>query len=157
VLLPTTVKPSIPKFTQRIQRESHPRRFPQASRTVVLGDGAPYLWNITEELLPDAIQIVDRFHVQQHLRDVAKAIYGPDHPWSQTWAEQRHQELDQGRWQPLLRAMRRQALTSNEARQCLDYLNRNCPRMRYAEFHARDFALPPELSKPDARRLLALA
>jgi len=125
------------EFTHRVQREATRCRFAQASRTVVLGDGAPYIWNIADELFPEAIQIVDRFHVKQHLSDVAKAIYGPNHPRSQTWAEQRHQELDQGRWQPLLRSLRRQSSVSVEVRHCLDYLKRNQHRMRYAEFHAQ--------------------
>ena len=70
--------PDYAEFTQRVQREAIRRGFPQAPRTAVLGDGAVYIWNIAGELFPEATQIVDRFHVKQHLSDVAKALYGPD-------------------------------------------------------------------------------
>src|ERR1700730_16637061 len=53
------------------------RRFCQAPRRVVLGDGAPGIWNIAEDQFPEAIQIVDRFHAKQHLSDLGKTLYVP--------------------------------------------------------------------------------
>jgi hypothetical protein len=64
-------------FTQRVLREATRRRFTQAAQTVVLGDGASWIWKIAHALFPRAIQIVDRFHVKEHLSDVGKALYGP--------------------------------------------------------------------------------
>ena len=129
--------PNYAEFTQRVLREATRRRFEQAPRPVVLGDGAAYIWNIAQELFPDAIQIVDRFHVKQHLSDVAKAIYGPDTPPAKQWASQRHEELDDGRLRPLFRALNRHALRHAEVRKCVDYIKKNQHRMRYAEFHAQ--------------------
>jgi hypothetical protein len=78
-----------PAFTQRVLREATRRRFTQAEETVVLGDGAPWIWNIARELFPRAIQIVDRFHAKQHLGDVSKALYG-DSTAARNWAQRRH-------------------------------------------------------------------
>ena len=127
------------EFTQRVQREATRRGFQQATRRVVLGDGAPYIWNIAGELFPDATQIVDRYHVKQHLSDVAKAIYGADPGQGQAWAQQRHEELDDGRLQPLLEVLHQHARKCEEARKCADYIQRNQHRMRYAEFRAQGF------------------
>lgn len=125
------------EFTQRVQREATRRRFEKAPRTVVLGDGAAWIWNIAQELAPQAIQIVDRFHVKEHLSGVAKAIYGTASEAGKRWAQRRHQELDAGRWRPLVAALARQAPHSEEARNCVQYLQRNRERMRYPEFHAQ--------------------
>jgi transposase len=99
----------------------------------VIGDGAPWIWNIAAELFPQALQIVDRYHVKEHLSPVAKALYGHAEA-SHRWAQRRHQELDSGRWRSLTTALARQAARSTEARHCLQYLQRNRHRMRYAEF-----------------------
>jgi hypothetical protein len=123
-------------FAERAEREARRRGFDQAERRVVLGDGAPWIWNLTEEHFPDAIQIVDRFHVKQHLSDVAKAIYGVGCDTAEKWAARRHDELDEGRIDVLLSALRRQADHHEKARQCADYIARNRDRMRYPEFHA---------------------
>lgn len=83
-------------FTQRVLREATRRRFTKAAQTVVLGDGAAWIWRIAHELFPRAIQIVDRFHVKEHLSDVGKALYGPTSK-AQLWAQRRHEKLDSGR------------------------------------------------------------
>ena len=125
------------EFTQRVLREAMRRGFEQTPRPVVLGDGAAYIWNIAQELFPGALQIIDRYHVKEHLSDVAKAIYGPDNQQSHSWASRRHQELDDGRLRPLLRALHRHAPNCEPARKCVDYIKKNHQRMRYAEFHAQ--------------------
>src|SRR4029450_741545 len=123
-------------FTQRVSREASRRRFTQAERTVVIGDGAPWIWKIAQELFPRAIQIVDRFHVKQNLSTLSKAVYGSDSPQAHRWARRRHDELDVGRFSDLLRAVSRHSTNSEEARKCFQYLRRNRDRMRYPHFEA---------------------
>jgi hypothetical protein len=125
----------LPEFTQRVEREATRRRCREATRLVVLGDGATWIWNLAHELFPQAVQIVDRFHVKERLSQVAKSIYGETSDEAKRWAERRHRELDEGRWKKLLAALLRHALHSKAARDCLQYLRRNRPRMRYPEFH----------------------
>jgi hypothetical protein len=126
-------------FAQRVWREATRRRFGRASRQVVLGDGAPWIWNIAEEQFPKALQIVDRFHAQEHLSNLGKVLYGPTDPRARQWAERRKQELESGKFQVLLAAIRRQISRSDEARRCLHYFQTNRERMRYPEFQAQGF------------------
>jgi len=56
------------EFAQRVSREAARRRFEQAPRRVILGDGAPWIWNLATELFPRAIQIVDRLCDTSHKR-----------------------------------------------------------------------------------------
>jgi hypothetical protein len=124
-------------FAQRVWREATRRRFCQAPRRVVLGDGAVWIWNIADDQFPDATQIVDRFHAKQHLSDLGKALYGPTAPRAAQWAERRKEGLDSGKFPVLLTAIRRQVPRSDEARRCLHYFQTNRGRMRYPEFHAQ--------------------
>ncbi len=124
-------------FTQRIWREAQRRRFSQTERTAALGDGAPWIWNQVQELFPGTTEIVDRFHAKQHLSDLSKALYGPTHPRASQWAKRRQEELDAGRFQALLAAIRRHVAHSEEARRGLHYFETNRHRMRYPEFHAQ--------------------
>ena len=130
----TSVPTQRAEFTERVLRETTRRRFCQAPRRVVLGDGAPWIWNITHELFPRAIEIVDRFHAKQHLSDLGKAVYGPTDIRAAQWAKRRHAELDDGRFDALLQAISRQIPTCPAARLCLQYFKTNRRRMRYAEF-----------------------
>lgn len=129
--------PAPSAFAQRVAREAGRRGFDRAKRRVVLGDGAAWIWNIADEQFPGAVQIVDRFHVKQHLSDVAKAIYGPTSDTAKQWAKRRHDELDAGKLDALLAALRRHADASDEARKCVGYVTANRHRMRYPEFRAK--------------------
>jgi hypothetical protein len=130
-------RPQASEFTQRVWREAQRRRFDEAARRVVLGDGAPWIWNLVQELFPGAIEIVDRFHVKQHLSQVAKALYPNDLRRAHQWAEQQHRKLDAGQIQRLRRALLGHAARCEEARKCAEYILRNPHRMRYAEFRAQ--------------------
>ncbi len=129
------------EFAQRVDREARRRGFDQAPRRVVLGDGAPWIWNLADEQFPGATQIVDLYHAKQHLSDVAKAIYGPGSDLAAQWATQRHDELDDGKLDAVLHALRVHADVSDEARKCLDYVTRNRSRMRYPHFRAQGLAV----------------
>ena len=120
----------------RAEREATRRGFERAARRVVLGDGAKWIWNIATEHFPDAIQIVDRFHAKQHLSDVAKSIYGAGSDLGAKWVHQRYDELDAGNVDAVLSALRVHSSKDEEARKCLDYIDGNRTRMRYAEFRA---------------------
>lgn len=124
------------EFAQRVRREARRRGFERARRQVVLGDGALWIWNLAEELFPGAVQIVDRYHAKGHSSDVAKAIWGPTSELGRQWAKQRHDELDAGDIEALLRNLGAHASACEEARKCRDYLERNRDRMRYPQFRA---------------------
>ncbi len=104
---------------------------------MVLGDGAPWIWNLADGQFPGAIQIVDLYHAKGHLWDVAKAIYGAGSDLGEQWAKQRRDELDEGKIDTVLAALQVHAQANHEARKCLDYVTRNQLRMRYPEFRAR--------------------
>ena len=103
----------------------------------MLGDGAPWIWNIAEDQFPEAVQIVDRFHAKQHLSELGKALYGLTTTRAFQWADRRKEELDTGKFQALLTAIRRQVPRSEDARRCLHYFQTNRERMRYSELHAQ--------------------
>jgi hypothetical protein len=121
-------------FAMRVEREAARRGFDRAARRAVLGDGAKWIWNLADEHFPGAIQIVDRFHAKQHLSDVAKSIYGAGSDLAKQWAHERHDELDAGDVEAVLSALRVHSPKDEEARKCVEYVDGNRERMRYAEF-----------------------
>jgi hypothetical protein len=121
-------------FAERVLREANRRRFFEAQRMVVVADGAPWIWNITQDLLPGAIQIVDRFHVRQTLHRTAQAIFGSTEQ-ARKWATARCAELDAGKLSAIVHALRPHASDCADAARCSLYICRNRHRMRYPLFH----------------------
>ena len=107
-------------FAERVEREARRRGCDVAERRVVIGDGAPWIRAIADEPFPGAVGIVDPFHAKGHLSDVARAIHGPTSDLGRQWARDRHAELDEGRLEAQLDALRIHADSgSDEARRCL--------------------------------------
>jgi len=124
------------EFAERVLREVTRRRFTEASRTAAVADLAGWIWNITQELLPRTTQIADHWHVKEHLSNLGKALYPADSATAQAWTQRRFAELDSGHFSDLLKAVRRFADRSAEARKCFQYLHSNRERMRYPQFEA---------------------
>jgi hypothetical protein len=67
--------------------------------TVLVGDGATWIRNMKEELFPDALQILDYYHVTEKVNKLANELFGKNpsecKPWSNkicTWLE--NSEID---------------------------------------------------------------
>lgn len=127
-------QPLAAEFYQRVAREATRRRLVQATRLAVLGDAAPWIWNLADELYPDAVQIIDRWHAKEYFSVVGKNLYGQGSARAKAWIQRRWDELDEGRFDSLLRAVARHAPRNEEARKLLDRLKLNRHRMDYPRF-----------------------
>jgi hypothetical protein len=65
------------------------------------------------------------------------AIFGATSSEAKTWASARCAELDEGKLQAIVRALRLHFGSSVEAAKCATYMIRNRRRMRYPTFHAQ--------------------
>ena len=128
-------------FVRRVLREIGRRGFFGAARRVVLGDGAPWIWNFADEHVPDAIQIVDVFHAKQHLFDVAKAIYGPENDLAAQWGKVRRDQLDLGRLDLVIEELARHADRCPEAARNMTYFRTNRARMDYPRFREQNLCV----------------
>jgi hypothetical protein len=142
------------EFAQRVVREATRRRFEEAQRRVILGDGAEWIWNLATEQFPDAIQIVDRYHANEHLSDAAKAIYGPGDLQKQ-WAHLRCTDLKAGKIDDVLAALAVHS-SCEEARDCSEYIRKNRHRMRYGEFHAAGLCTSTAVVESGCKRAIGL-
>ncbi|MDR1085428.1 MAG: hypothetical protein LBP22_11380 [Deltaproteobacteria bacterium] len=63
----------------------------ECAQTVIVSDGALWIKNMKDELFPDATQILDFYHLCEHLSDYAKIIFNRDEnlykPWVSNMAE----------------------------------------------------------------------
>jgi Uncharacterised protein family (UPF0236) len=128
--------PNRSDFAERVLREAARRSYCEAPQCVVLGDGSAWIWNTATELFPQGLQILDRFHVKQNLHRTAQSIFGATSKEGQQWAAARCAELDDGKLQAIVHALRPHVGINEEALKSVLYVFRNRHRMRYPKFHA---------------------
>jgi hypothetical protein len=128
-------------FGARIYQEAQRRGLDRAKEVCVLGDGAPWIWNLADEHFYGATQIVDLYHAREHYWNVAKACFGQNKDKLHPWAEERRGELDDGKVEGVIEAIKRlSSLPRCDRETCereIGYFERNKERMRYADFRRR--------------------
>lgn len=105
---------------------------------MVLGDGAPWTWGLTEEHFPGAIQIIDLYHARQHLWELSGKLWPTDERRCRRWTRKRQKKLDGGRIEAARRDLRSLPSTTPEAaelaRHEAGYFAANAQRRRYPAF-----------------------
>ncbi len=129
----------------------------KAKRVVVLGDGAPWIWNRAYDLFPNATQILDLFHAEEHIWNTARQLYGgagkqkdkgagkskkPSAKDKKTtaWAKARIAELKKGDIDAIIENLGNRRPKRKEAKESvaslIGYLEENRSRMNYAQYKA---------------------
>ena len=54
---------------------------------IVLGDGAPWIWNLAAEVFPNRVEILDWYHADEHVSATARALYGEGTPKATAWRQ----------------------------------------------------------------------
>jgi hypothetical protein len=125
-------------FGNRLYAEALRRGLEKAQQVNVLGDGAPWIWNLAEEHFYGATQIIDLYHAREHYWNVARSVLGTDADILNQWTDARRKELDQGKVERVIEAIRNLCPSSETQEKVLKgesaYFEKNMERMRYAEF-----------------------
>lgn len=112
------------------------RQVPQAAEVVVVADGADWIWNLADDLFPDAVQIVDWYHATEYLAHAAEALYPSDTEAGQNWQRTRRADLFLGETHKLIEPLERAGLSTQAG-----YFRTHTRRMQYQEFHEQDYPL----------------
>jgi hypothetical protein len=137
----TGVQESVADFGQRLYQEAQWRGMQRAGEVVVVGDGAPWIWNLAAEHFPDRIEILDFYHAAERLHSVGRALYGEGTDRARRFAESNRARLLEGRVEDVLRSLRALKPSRQEGREAvrlaIGYFRDNRARMRYDLFRAR--------------------
>lgn len=130
------------EFGWRIYGEAERRGLRRAAQVIMIGDGALWIWRLTDEHFPGAIQIVDLYHAREHLTDLSTIIYGPASPKARQWSSARIAQLDEGEVEAVVSSMRRLqpsgTKVKEELRKTINYFETNAERMRYRQFRQQE-------------------
>lgn len=125
-------------FSPRIYAEAKRRGIDRAEKVCVIGDGAPWIWNIADEQFHNAIQIIDLYHAREHYWNVARVAFGADEAKMAQWGRSRREELDAGKVEDVIAAIKALAISTEKAKEVYEreigYFEKNKNRMRYDEF-----------------------
>jgi Uncharacterised protein family (UPF0236) len=129
-----------------------------------LGDGAPCNWRLAEQLLPDAIQILDWYHAVEHAVACGKVLLGEESPWLPLWKQRAESLLAAGDPNALIEELLAclavqpkrgtKATTLEALNDLVRYYRNNAHRMRYAFFREHGFPIGSGAAESAHRHVL---
>ena len=124
-------------FAGLVKAEGIRRGADHVRQMTILGDGAPWIWNIASSKFPEATQIVDLYHARQHLHDLARSLEFMLGDHKDDWLAARMEDLGYGDIDGICQAARvfpLEGIKKDELDTALGYFENNAPRMRYHWF-----------------------
>jgi hypothetical protein len=127
-------------FGNLVKAEAIRRGADHVRQLTILGDGAPWIWNIATAKFPEATQIVDLYHAREHLHSLTRSLEFMLLGRRDEWLAARLEDLDYGDIDGIETAVRQyplEGVKKDEVEKELGYFLNNAPRMRYHWFRSR--------------------
>lgn len=140
----TSLAKGTEEFKEMLYNSAKSKGLEQAKTTIFLSDGAGWLRKYRREYYPGAIQILDWYHVVDHLWATAHKLWGETQKQkSEKWVEPLKELLWEGKTIEVLDRIREQALKRKTNQTPLwelhTYLVNNKDFMRYPEYRSKGY------------------
>jgi len=131
----------------------------QARELLVLGDGAVWIWLLATRYYAHAVQILDFWHMTEHLWNVARARHGKGTEAAQAWVRATQWDLKHDLTASFLQDLREWEPATEEAREVrrveLAYFEANAERMEYGTYLERGYMIGSGVMESGCRQLAA--
>lgn len=111
----------------------------RAAEVIVLADGARWIWNMVDDLVPHAVQILDFSHAKEYLWDAAKIIYGEGSAFVTPWVKERETLLLDDQVQQIIGHLQAFLDLCPTLAPILHYFEQNQQRMRYGTYRQKGY------------------
>jgi hypothetical protein len=133
------------QFGQVVWAEAVRRELPEAGESIVLGDGAPWIWNLTGEHFGTSRQVVDWYHAKEHLYAAGNLLHGEGSAQAHRWVKGLETLLYQGHARRIAEQLKELAKTHRRVAKGLrkeaGYFEHNQRRMQYLETREDGFPI----------------
>lgn len=137
----------VDEFRRRLDALLRAEKVEQVAHVVWVGDGAPWIWNMADELCPKAVQVLDWYHAIEAASTCAKAVFGPADPSVPLFTKRIADLLRSGDVEVVLqeleacRFLARSAQAKAALKTLVGYYTKNKERMDYLSFEARGYPI----------------
>lgn len=148
-------------FGQLLWSEAQRRGWEHAAETQVVGDGAAWIWNLTQAHFPYSLQVVDWYHAMDHLALAARLYKGEGTPAAKHWLKTRETTLYQGRADRIATELTRAAADPQRTDhredliRAANYFQHNQHRMYYLQMREDEWIIGSGMVESAAKQFKA--
>jgi len=147
-------------FGEMIWAETTRRGWQQALETEVVGDGAPWIWNLVADHFYDSVPIVDWYHGTEHLATVARLLKGEGTLAARRWLNASKTTLFEGHAARIAQTLTTAAINHRpevaaQLNREAGYFHKNQRRMHYQEVREDGWAIGSGMVESAAKQFKA--
>jgi len=128
---------------RRLHWEARRRGLGRAKWILVVGDGAPWIWNVAADRWAKAEELLDFYHASEHLWELGRALYGEKE--AKKWVEEALHDLRHGQEDKFLAKIARlkpgPGKPGKTIRREKKYFAKHAERMNYQELAERGWPI----------------
>ena len=131
------------KFGRLMRVLAHQSGAENCRDVAVIGDGIPWIWKEAAKYFPRRVQILDFYHVTQHLWQVANARFGVETDAGRVWMADQKNRLLVNQAALVITAVSEWETDNREhcdlKRRTVEYLREHLPRTQYQSFERQGY------------------
>ncbi|MBC8508263.1 MAG: ISKra4 family transposase [Anaerolineales bacterium] len=129
----------VDEFEPLFQASACQEKVDLASEVVFVCDGAKWIWGLVERNFPHAVQIIDWYHAEERLENVARDVFTEDK--AVPWLDDVLTALWYGDTHFVITACEKLASQSEIASQAFTYFRNNAHRMHYDRYRENGYMI----------------
>jgi transposase-like protein len=133
---------SVDEFKKLVFEAAARAGYGKIKRVVVIGDGAKWIWNMCEELFPDAVCVLDLFHMKENIYDYAKALFPDSEKKYTQWAKTVSYYMETDQTEKALKKIKNSPLPATASKSTVNlerYITNNIDRINYLAYKNRGY------------------
>jgi hypothetical protein len=146
-------------FAPMLWAEALKRGYATARKTVFIGDGAEWIWNMADDRFGDAVQIVDFYHACEHLYALSQALEADEIRAQALYKRWRRRLKNNGLPRIIEEAAKRLPALKADARKAVEaqipYFETNAQRMTYRTFRRKGYFIGSGAIEGACRHIVA--
>lgn len=113
----------------------------KVKNVVIISDGATWIRNACKEIFPDAIQILDKFHLEENLFSYARYKYGEDEKAYTKWVKMLMKYIEKGNKEKALKVLKKEDYSKlpTGVPNILGYVKNNIDKIDYQNYKERGY------------------
>ena len=111
----------------------------KVKEVVIIADGASWIRNMAKELFPEAIQILDLFHLKENIYTYAKHRFSHNEKEYVLWAETQIDKIEKGKAEEVLNQLPTEEKLPAGVVNLRTYITNNIDKINYPEYKEKGY------------------
>ncbi len=132
---------SVEEFKKYMLNVAVKAGYGKIKNVVIISDGATWIRNACKEIFPDAIQILDKFHLEENLFSYARYKYGEDEKAYTKWVKTLMNYIERGKKEKAVKMLEKEDYSklSSGVPNVLGYVKNNIDKIDYKSYKDKGY------------------